>query len=398
MIPFWIRADLEEAAFRGDELRRLEPAALAVLQKEALLRRGDDLRMVECDACGSPHIEEVDIIMDSPDGIPRAYIPCEETGRRVSVLLDRLQVWAIDFERLGRLVAVALGISGRAIQLVEDRVWMLGTGRFLDRTRDVFLVRGIGWSESGSLLDNNSRLATSPCPLILCMNRVPENPAWFSSGRVLLSLSEFDWVEGNQSLLLNEVNDILREHPRPPDQAQRVFRKEGQFWSVTFEGKTIRIKDGKGAQYLSYLLGQPGRDFPAVELLHAVSGATVVTVRGSAGEALDEQARAQYKARALEIQDELVEARSRNDSGRNAALREELELLADQMTAATGLGGRRRLVGDSSEKARKSVSAAVSRTVRQIAAAHKSLGEYLQKQISSGAALSYQGDGTPWNF
>ena len=398
MIPFWIRADLEEAAFRGDELRRFGPSALAVLQKEKLLRRGDDLRMVECDACGSPHIEDVDIITDSPDGIPRAYIPCEETGRRVSVALDRLQVWTIDFEWLGRLAAVALGISGRTMQLVEDRAWMLGTGRFLDRTRDVFLIRGIGWPDGSGLLENNARLAASPCPLILCMNKLPEDPVWLSAERVILSLSEFDWLEGDRSTLLNRVNDILREHARPPDQAQRVFRKEGDFWSVTFEGKTVRIKDGKGAQYLSYLLSQPGRDFPAVELLQAVSGATVVAVRGSAGEAIDEQARAQYKARALEIQDELGAARALNDSGRVAALQEELELLADQMTAATGLGGRRRLVGDTSEKARKSVSAAVGRTIRQIAAAHKSLGEYLQKQVSSGAALSYQGDGTTWNF
>jgi len=74
-----------------------------------------------------------------------------------------------------------------------------------------------------------------------------------------------------------------------------------------------------------------------------------------------------------------------------------LEKIADQMTAATGLGGRRRLVGDTSEKARKSVSAAVSRTVRQAGAANSSLGKHLQKHLSSGAALSYQSDGTPWN-
>ena len=80
-----------------------------------------------------------------------------------------------------------------------------------------------------------------------------------------------------------------------------MFRKEGNFWSVRFEGKTIQIKDGKGALYLSYLLGQPGRDFPAVELLKVASGAVEVTVRSSAGLGIDEQARAQYKARALEI-------------------------------------------------------------------------------------------------
>jgi hypothetical protein len=397
VIQFWIRADLEEAAFRGDELRQLAAAALAVLQKENLLRRGDDLRMVECDACGSPHIEEVDIITDSPDCIPRAYIPCEETGRRVSVPLDRFQVWAINFERLGRLVAVALGISGRAIQLVEDRVWMLGTGRFLDRTRDVFLVRGIGWADSGSLLENNSRFATSPCPLILCMNRVPENPAWFSAERVVLSLAEFDWLEGDQSRLLNKVNDILMEHPRPLDQAQRVFRKEGDFWSITFEGKTVRIKDGKGARYLSYLINEAEREFRASELVRAVSGKLEATVRGSAGEVLDDRAMADYRSRAESLQTEIEQARKFNDTGRVELLQNEMKTLAGQITSATGLGGRRRSVGDSLDRARKAVSMAIVRTIAQIQKADPALGDHLDKHVARGAFLFYRGDGIPWN-
>jgi len=397
VIPFWIRADLEEAAFRGDELPRLGSAALAVLQNENLLTRGTDLQMVECDACGSPHIEEVDIITDSPDGIPRAYIPCEETGRRVSVALDRLQVWTIDFERLGRLVSMALGIKGRAIQLAEDRVWILGTGKFLDRTRDVFLVRGIGWPDSGSLLQNNSRLATSPCPLILCMNRVPENPAWFSAERVVLSLSEFDWLEGDQPRLLNRVNDILREHPRPLDQVQRVFRKEGAFWSVTFEGKTVRIKDGKGAQYLSYLLNEAEREFSASDLVRAVSGKLEATVRGSAGEVLDDRAMADYRSRAESLQTEIEQARQFNDTGRVQLLQDEIEALAEQITSATGLGGRRRSVGDSLDRARKAVSMAIVRTIAQILKADPALGDHLDKHVTRGAFLSYRGDGIPWN-
>ncbi len=160
---------------------------------------------------------------------------------------------------------------------------MLGTGQFLDRTREVFLIRGVRWPDATGLLENNARLAASPCPLILCMNRVPEDTVWFSAERVMLSLAEFDWLTGDRSTLLNGVTDILREHRRPLEQAQRVFRKEGDFWSIRFEDKTIRLKDGKGALYLSYLLSQPGRDFPAVELLKAVSGAAEVTVRSSAG-------------------------------------------------------------------------------------------------------------------
>lgn len=353
--------------------------------------------MVECDACGSPHIEEVDIITDSPDGIPRAYIPCEETGRRVSVALDRLQVWTIDFERLGGLINVALGIKGRAIPLAEDRVWMLGTGRFLDRTRDVFLVRGIGWPDGESLLVNNARLVNSPCPLILCMNRVPESPVWFSAERVVLALSEFDWLAGDQSRLLNYVNDILKEHPRPPDQAQRVFRKEGDFWSVIFEGKTIRIKDGKGAQYLSYLLNEAEREFSASELIRAVSGKPEVTVRGSAGDVLDDRAMADYRSRAESLQTEIEQARQFNDAGRVQLLQDEMEALAEQIASATGLGGRRRSVGDSLDRARKAVSMAIVRTVAQIKKADPALGDHLDKHVARGAFLSYSGDGIPWN-
>ena len=396
MLAFWIRADLDEAAFRGDELCGFGPATLDVFKKEKLLKRVEDLRVVECGDCGNPHLEDVDVITDSPDGIPRAYIACG--AGRSSVDLVRLQVWAIDFDRLADLAGAALGLGSRIIEVAADRVWLLGTAKFANRTRDVFLVRGIRWPDSLLLLSGNARLSSSPCPLILCMNRVPDDSAWHGE-RAVVSLSEFDWLEGDRSTLLKRVTEILGEYLRPPELTpQRVFRKEGDFWSVSFDGKTIRLKDGKGPVYLSYLLRQPGHDFPAAELLKAVSGAAEVTVRSSAGSAIDEQARAQYKARALEIQDELIEARKLNDSGRVAALQEELEGIAAEMTAATGLGGRRRVVGDTSEKARKSVSAAVSRTVRQVAAANSSLGEHLQKHISSGTALSYQSDGTPWNF
>lgn len=393
---FWSRADLDEAAFRGDELSAFGPAALEIFKTEKLLKRGEDLREVECGDCGNPHIEDVDIITDSPGSVPRAYIACG--AGRASVDLVRLQVWAIDFDRLAAVASSALGLGGRIIQVAADRVWLLGTAKFADRTRDVFLVRGIGWPDSPLLISGNARLSTSPCPLILCMDRVPDDAAW-QGERAVVSLSEFDWLEGDRSTLLKKVTETLLEYPRPPELTQqRVFRKEGDFWSVRFDGKTIRLKDGKGPVYLSYLLRQPGHDFPAVDLLKAASGAAVVAARSSAGTAIDEQARAQYKTRALEIQDELAEARKLNDSGRVAALQEELEKIAGQMTAATGLGGRRRLVGDTSEKARKSVSAAVSRTVRQAGAANSSLGKHLQKHVSSGAALSYQGDGMPWNF
>lgn len=395
MRAFWIRADLDEAAFRGDELPAFGPAALQVFKTEKLLKRCEDLHMVECGDCGNPHIEDVDIITDSPDGVPRAYIACG--AGRASVDLVRLQVWAIDFDRLADLASSALGLGGRIVQVATDRVWLLGTAKFADRTRDVFLVRGIRWPDSLLLLSGNARLSTSPCPLILCMNRVPDDAAW-QGERAVVPLSEFDWLEGDRSTLLTKISDILREHPHATEQAQqRMFRKEGDFWSIRFEGKTIRLKDGKGAKYLSYLLNEPGRDFSASDLIQAVSGNPQVTVRSSAGEVLDDQAMREYKARAESLQSEIAEAREFNDTGRVEQLQDEMESLAGQITSATGLGGRRRSVGDTLESARKSVSMAIARAITQIRKTDPGLGDHLNKHVASGAFLAYQGDGTPWN-
>ena len=176
-----------------------------------------------------------------------------------------------------------------------------------------------------------------------------------------------------------------------------MFRLEGDFWSVRFEASTIRIKDGKGMKYMSYLLNEAGRDFSATDLVRAVSGRLEVTVRSSAGEVLDDQAMANYRARAESLQAEVEEARKFNDTGRVERLQEEMELLAGQLTSATGLGGRRRAAGDSLDRARKAVSIAIGRTITQIRKADPDLGEHLARHVARGAFLSYQGDGTPWN-
>ena len=395
MRAFWIRADLDVAAFRGDELPAFGPAALQVFKTEKLLKRGEDLREVECGDCGNPHIEEVDIITDSPDGVPRAYLACG--AGRASVDLVRLQVWAIDFDRLADVASSALGLGGRIVQVATGRVWLLGTAKFADRTRDVFLVRGIRWPDALLLLSGNARLSSSPCPLILCMDRVPDDADWRGHERLVISLSESDWLEGDRSTLLNRVAAMLREYPRPPELAQRMFRKEGDFWSIRFESKTIRLKDGKGAKYLSYLLNESGRDFSASDLIQAVSGNPEVTIRSSAGEALDDQAMGEYRARAESLQAEIADARKFNDTGRVERLQDEMESLAGQITSGTGLGGRRRSVGDSLDRARKAVSMAIARTITQIRKIDQDLGDHLNKHVARGAFLSYQSDGTPWN-
>ena len=90
-----------------------------------------------------------------------------------------------------------------------------------------------------------------------------------------------------------------------------VFRKEGDYWTVGFEGRTIRLKDAKGLRYLGQLLRHPGRECHALDLVTQGAGSSE-SRRGSSDDEplLDAQAKAAYKRRLDELRDGLAERRA----------------------------------------------------------------------------------------
>lgn len=45
-----------------------------------------------------------------------------------------------------------------------------------------------------------------------------------------------------------------------------VFRREGEIWTIVFDGTTVRLRDSRGLRYLAVLLRRPGEQIPSVEL------------------------------------------------------------------------------------------------------------------------------------
>jgi hypothetical protein len=45
-----------------------------------------------------------------------------------------------------------------------------------------------------------------------------------------------------------------------------VFRKEGDYWSVGYEGDSARLKDARGFRYVAHLLRHPGTEFHVLDL------------------------------------------------------------------------------------------------------------------------------------
>ena len=173
----------------------------------------------------------------------------------------------------------------------------------------------------------------------------------------------------------------------PPASTRRIARlqHEGDVWTVACEGERTRLKDTKGVAQLLELLRHPGHEFHALDLGGAGDLRT-----GDAGEMLDADARHAYKARLVELRDELEEADEFNDIGRQARLREEMEVLAGELSRASGLGGRTRKAGSDAERARVNVSRAVRKVVRQIQAGCPILGRHLDRSVQTGLFCAYE--------
>ena len=196
------------------------------------------------------------------------------------------------------------------------------------------------------------------------------------------------------------------DHDAPeeqPDASVNVFRREGDYWSVTFEGHTVLVRDLKGMRYLARLLADPGREYHVLDLVAAETGSGAQpdssraaglprSALGDAGEGLDAQAKDAYRRRLAEIDDDIEQARAIGDAERAAQADAEREFLVRELARAFGLGGRDRRAASASERARVAVTRAVRQAMTRITEHHPQLGQHLSRTIRTGTYCAYVPD------
>jgi hypothetical protein len=170
-----------------------------------------------------------------------------------------------------------------------------------------------------------------------------------------------------------------------------VFRRDGTLWTLTWAGRTVRMRDAKGLRDLAALLAAPGRPVPAAELVAAAAGEAAVPadLRLGADEVLDDRARTEIRARLLDLEEEIEEADRWHDQERAARAATERDALVAELAAAAGLGGRARRLGDQSERARKTVTARIRDVLDRVERLHPALGAHLRASVTTGTFCSY---------
>lgn len=227
-----------------------------------------------------------------------------------------------------------------------------------------------------------------------------------SFGRDFAPNAPVEWLFEVNPFRRVEDLDFLREGLRMLDQAapkvvddtkpgaaSATFARAAPGWIADFGGQRAIIPDLKGMHDICRLLEVPGREIHCLDLAERQA-----EVPG--GDAmLDERARTALKARVRDLQEELAEAEDVNDLGRAERLRSEMDQIVETLSAALGLGGRRRKLGDLSEKARTTVTWRIRHAQRRIEAAHPALGRHFANSLRTGTFCVYRPE-TPiaWRF
>lgn len=195
---------------------------------------------------------------------------------------------------------------------------------------------------------------------------------------------------GSDASLGQSIEQLARElgmsaartvDPRSPITLER----DGAAWRYRRGAHAARLKHARGTEILATLLAHPGREFHVLDLM----GAGPVDA-GDAGVLLDDGAIAAYRNRLLSVRSELDEAASWSDLGRKSRLQEEYEALTRELSAAVGLGGRKRRTHAAAERARVNVRKRITDALRWIAEHDAAGAEALERSIDTGLYCQYR--------
>ncbi|MDF3146384.1 MULTISPECIES: transcriptional regulator [unclassified Streptomyces] len=390
----WPLSELGRIRLRKGDIEGAEQALLAAHRAGWDPQPGLALvRLAQGDvAAASAAVQDA---LEHPLRVPSKELPPDTGLRRAPLLEARVEIGiaAGDIEgaraAAGELQRVAARFQSKALiaaaTLAQGRV-RLAEGAVADGKR-LYADAARLWSEVGA--PHETALARLGLAAALRAEGSAERAAleWEAARAVL------DRAAGTPT-----EPDPAATVTRPAAPHPTLFRREGDYWSVAFEGRTVRVRDVKGMHYLARLLTHPGREFHTLDLVAAESGGAADRPKlsyeafGDAGEMLDARAKDAYRRRLTEIDDDLAQARALGDAERAAQAERERDFLVRELSRAVGLGGRDRRAASTSERARVGVTRAVRRAMGRIAEHHPELGEHLDRTVRTGTYCAYLPD------
>jgi len=188
------RADfLEGSTFSADEVAKWPPGVLDRLLAAGLVREIAHANGVVCDQCEDACWIEPES-RERPDTGKRVgvyFCPHEDVGR-FEVSLDRLKCWEVHWADMAAAVAKSLFVASSVEEIVPGRLCCLGRIAYADKSLEVFLGRGMAWSDAASVFGCVPRLQAANPTVVLVPAVTPTPARWCRSAVPLTEIARLD--------------------------------------------------------------------------------------------------------------------------------------------------------------------------------------------------------------
>lgn len=172
-----------------------------------------------------------------------------------------------------------------------------------------------------------------------------------------------------------------------PD-AQNLFRRQGDLWTIRYDGTEIAIHHRLGLTYLARIIRASGEALHVLDLV-AQASRVVDSLTGQVGLGSDEKAKRAYKDRVRELELDIETAARDNDIGRLDQLRLERDTLIQELRYSYGLTGRSRPTRSPVERARISVRNRITAALAALESHHRTAHQHLSRSIATGTYCRY---------
>ena len=187
---------------------------------------------------------------------------------------------------------------------------------------------------------------------------------------------------------------------RSADDHSCAFYREGEFWTIVYNGHAVRLRHAKGLSYIHKLLTQPNNAIHVFELArqgqsrnprpNGVPDSDAASFAlTDAGEVLDSKAKSAYRHRIFELRAELEDSKRTGQISKAVALEAEKDAIVQALRRAAGLGGRSRRAASIPDRARVAVTKAIRAAIQKIDQHDPALAEFLTRSIRTGTFCRY---------
>jgi tetratricopeptide (TPR) repeat protein len=155
--------------------------------------------------------------------------------------------------------------------------------------------------------------------------------------------------------------------PRNSPRARAVTcSRHGHSWRLDDGEQAVLVPHSVGMLHLAVLLANPDKDIPSIDLATGVAELRCTAADHSAHDILDRAAIQHYRDRIEQLGEQVTDLEQRGRESPAAQARAELDWLVGELSAATGIGGRRRGFTGNGERARVAVTRAIHRALTRI--------------------------------